>query len=229
MYSNRRWNGARGRSLLSKFVNWWKRRNVHFYTVHEGSDDGLALQQDDDIDLLRDDSDVEIDDSSFRIETTFVNVINEVINEVSDEDDEDSNQQRDLKPEVLATKVSSPQPASKRATRGLPTIAPSPKDYAPVNVLTTTSMTARIVSPPSNKFSRNRTLDSFAGSLESIDSLAESYWDPDDASQVTPIMTNLVRSSAFFSEHVHFLRDQTQPRKVEVVFSNPSNETKPVE
>ena len=72
-------------------------------------------------------------------------------------------------------------------------------------------------------FVRNRTKDSFQGSLESIDSLVESYWDPeDDASQLTPIVTNALQDDGFFSEHVDFLRVQTQPRKVEVVWTTPT-------
>jgi hypothetical protein len=64
-----------------------------------------------------------------------------------------------------------------------------------------------------------------SGSLESMDSLVESYWDPDDAddetsSQITPIATNgHLTAPDFFTEHVHFLRVQTRPRKVEVVWS----------
>jgi hypothetical protein len=76
--------------------------------------------------------------------------------------------------------------------------------------------------PPANKLVRNRTQESFQGSLESMDSLAESYWDPeDDASHMTPVATNLARSSDFFLEHVRFLKVQTQPRQVEVVWSTP--------
>lgn len=64
------------------------------------------------------------------------------------------------------------------------------------------------------------------GSLESIDSLAESYWDLDEtvevsSSQVTPVVTN-IRSKMhqeFFAEHVRFLRIQTKPRKVEIIWA----------
>jgi hypothetical protein len=67
---------------------------------------------------------------------------------------------------------------------------------------------------------RDRTKDSFQGSLESIDSLIESYWDPDDVeSTITPITGNVAHPVDFFTEHVHFLRIQTQPRQVEVVWT----------
>jgi hypothetical protein len=79
--------------------------------------------------------------------------------------------------------------------------------------------------PGPSPFTRNRTKDSFQGSLESIDSLAESHWDPeDDSSQVTPIANNVAQPIDFFSEHVDFLRVQTQPRKVEVVWTTPEKE-----
>jgi hypothetical protein len=71
--------------------------------------------------------------------------------------------------------------------------------------------------------SRRRTKDSFQGSLaslESIDSLVESYWDPEeDCSLATPIATNRLQSMDFLDEHVDFLRVQTQPRSVEVVWA----------
>ena len=74
-------------------------------------------------------------------------------------------------------------------------------------------------------FTRSRTKDLFQGSLESIDSLAESHWDPDDdSSQVTPKANNVAQPIDFFSEHVDFLRVQTQPRKVEVVWTTPEKE-----
>lgn len=62
---------------------------------------------------------------------------------------------------------------------------------------------------------------SLAGSLESMDSLVESHWDPDDdASNVTPLVTNIPQPAmdAFFVEHVRFLQVQTQPREVQEVY-----------
>jgi len=71
---------------------------------------------------------------------------------------------------------------------------------------------------------RSQTLESFQGSLESIDSLVESYWDPDDdSSHMEKIIPSLLgrQSSEFFNEHVNFLRGKTQPRNVEVVWTSP--------
>lgn len=65
--------------------------------------------------------------------------------------------------------------------------------------------------------------DSFQESLESMDSLAESYWDPEDdnSSNCTPLAKNSLRPSNFLAEHMRFLRVQTQPRQVETMWSTP--------
>jgi hypothetical protein len=74
---------------------------------------------------------------------------------------------------------------------------------------------------PPYPFVRNRTVDSFQGSLESIDSLAESYWDPeDDTSQATAVASNRISPMDFFVEHLGFLSLQTQPRQVEIVYNS---------
>lgn len=73
------------------------------------------------------------------------------------------------------------------------------------------------------------------GSLESIDSLVESYWDPTDdqddisTSRLTPVASNLERQrhhpgrhahdDKFFFCHVRFMRGQTTPNAVEVVWN----------
>lgn len=74
---------------------------------------------------------------------------------------------------------------------------------------------------PPYQFVRNRTVDSFQGSLESIDSLVESYWDPeDDTSQATAVASNTISPMDFFVEHLGFLSVQTQPRQVEIVYNS---------
>ena len=71
------------------------------------------------------------------------------------------------------------------------------------------------------RFVRNRTVDSFQGSLESIDSLVESYWDPEDeTSQATAVASNTIHPTDFFVEHLGFLSVQTQPRQVEIVYNS---------
>lgn len=70
---------------------------------------------------------------------------------------------------------------------------------------------------------RKGTIESISGSLESMDSIADSHWDPDDdSSNVTPLVRNILHpiSDAFFVEHVKFLQVQTQPRKVEQVYTD---------
>ena len=74
----------------------------------------------------------------------------------------------------------------------------------------------RFISPIHHprRFSRSRTTDSIQGSLESMDSLVESYWDPDDdMSQTTTVISNTISPLDFFSQHLTFLT-QTQPRQV---------------
>lgn len=244
------------------------------YTIHEGSEDGLKRNHNDITKLLEDDSDHEEDDGSFNIDMTVVDIGNELSSDYEDE-------QEDSFPEEPTMMMKLYPPVSTRTTRVVSSITPaiSPERYESIELSAATSTpfsgragvgasptAARGVSQigpsyASTRFVRNRTADSFQGSLESIgkreydvrrstqqrlgiqllthaltqlllhsppDSLAESYWDPeDDASQATPIMTNLFRSSAFFHEHVHFLRDQTQPRKVEVVWNGPAPKEEP--
>jgi hypothetical protein len=137
-------------------------------------------------------------------------------------------------PSPLPTSLSSPlynlkSPSAMRLTR---TRRQSPRQKKPDPVVSSavsspTSPNFSMVrvqkhSQPETKLPRSRTQESFQGSLESIDSLVESYWDPeDDASQMTPVPTNMSRSSEFFFEHVRFLKVQTQPRQVEIVWSTP--------
>ena len=65
---------------------------------------------------------------------------------------------------------------------------------------------------------KSQSTDSFQASIESMDSLVESYWDPgdDNASQVTAKVSN---KKDFLAEHLSFLSAQTQPRKVEEVYA----------
>lgn len=137
-------------------------------------------------------------------------------------------------PSPLPTNLSSPinslkSPSAMRLTR---TRRPSPRKQKQGPLVSSagsspTSPNFSMVrvqkqSQPEAKLPRSRTQESFQGSLESIDSLVESYWDPeDDASQMTPVPTNMSRSSEFFFEHVRFLKVQTQPRQVEIVWSTP--------
>ena len=97
-------------------------------------------------------------------------------------------------------------------------LPPLPQRRVPSTTIPTPFVRQPSLSVP-DPFLRRRTKDSFQGSLESIDSLIESYWDPeDDASLATPVATNTVQSVDFLEEHVDFLKVQTQPRSVEVVW-----------
>ena len=140
-------------------------------------------------------------------------------------------------PSPLPTSLSSPlynlkSPSAMRLTR---TRRPSPRqrrNHSPSVLSAGPSPTSPNFSmvgvqkhpQPETNLPRSRTQESFQGSLESLDSLVESYWDPeDDASQMTPVPTNISRSSEFFFEHVRFLKVQTQPRQVEIVWSTSPN------
>lgn len=66
---------------------------------------------------------------------------------------------------------------------------------------------------------RTLTIDSFQDSIESMDSLTGSYWDPaDETSQTTTPASNTGYQTDFLVEHLGFLSAQTQPREVEVVY-----------
>ena len=74
-------------------------------------------------------------------------------------------------------------------------------------------------SAPRSSHRRNKTRDSFQGSIESLDSLVESCWDPeDDSSQCTQVTSNPKNHVDFFVQHLGFLCIQTQPRQVQVVY-----------
>jgi hypothetical protein len=77
---------------------------------------------------------------------------------------------------------------------------------------------------PRYPLTRNTTIDSFQDSIESMDSLVESYWDPDDeTSQATAVASNTGQygqQADFLLEHLNFLSVQTQPREVEVVYDS---------
>jgi hypothetical protein len=68
-------------------------------------------------------------------------------------------------------------------------------------------------------FRRSKRRCSFQSSIESIDSLLESCWDPeDDSSQCTEVVSNSRVQPDFFIEHLDFLSIQTQPRQVQLVY-----------
>jgi hypothetical protein len=50
---------------------------------------------------------------------------------------------------------------------------------------------------------------SFQSSLESVDSLVESYWDPDDASEAA-LMPIAMEDFAVIDEHIQFLHRQAR-------------------
>ena len=117
---------------------------------------------------------------------------------------------------LQAVAVVSPTPLPPRAPvlEKLPPLVPKKIPFLPVPLTKQSSLSSM-----PDPFVRRRTKDSFQGSLESIDSLIDSYWDPDEnASLATPVAANIAQSLDFLEEHVDFLKVQTQPRSVEVVW-----------
>ena len=218
----RRWRSSSERSnqnrLWRRFQQWWTRRQ--FYTFHK---DEIITQKQvshpfTDPKSTEKDEEAEWNNESESEPTDGGEVLNETADDLSsfasDADLESDNV------EALATihehspLDSSPRLGSKPkidVSEQLPDPPPpSPSPSPP---------------PPSAlKLYRNGTvgaIDSLSGSLESLDSLVESLWDPeDDASNITPLVKNTHKpTDAFFAEHVQFLQIQTQPRKVEEVYN----------
>ena len=64
---------------------------------------------------------------------------------------------------------------------------------------------------------KSRTADSFQGSIESMDSVVDSHWDPDD---ISSLKTEKHKNDAFLMEHLSFLSVSTQPQEVELMYDN---------
>lgn len=95
------------------------------------------------------------------------------------------------------------------------------------NVQNVKAAAATAIDQNSNYFFKSQGADSFSCSLESIDSLDDSHWNLDED---TPIFSSSMEESIvrlavseFFQEHVSFLRMQTQPRQVELVWHDSSS------
>jgi hypothetical protein len=232
------------RGIWTGLLSWFRRR--HFHSVHDESDDDKqerysdedenVLEEEDEVedDDDDDDDDVARDDMSGYLDVTIEDLtkgrpkespLDPITEELSLAS---AGRQRSPITELKSpsamhfyrSRVTSPRTLNSAAAAIMPRSSPVSPNFSMVRVVKQQLQ--------DSKFVRTRTQDSFQGSLESIDSLVESYWDPeDDASHVTPVATNLARSSEFFYEHVRFLRVQTQPRQVEVVWSTPPHKEAP--
>ena len=68
---------------------------------------------------------------------------------------------------------------------------------------------------------RSLSIDSARESVESMDSVTASYWNPgDETSESTEPASNTGYHADFLVEHLGFLSSQTQPREVEIVYRN---------
>jgi hypothetical protein len=75
--------------------------------------------------------------------------------------------------------------------------------------------------PKFYSFERGTTIGSLQDSLESMDSVKDSQWDPEDEiSQATELATNVRRQDEFLYEHLNFLNVQTQPQEIVLVYNS---------
>jgi hypothetical protein len=219
--------------VVQGITNWWMKRQ-RFYVVQDNSieDDAPIV----DMTMDEDSFEVELQLSSGRPNPRSRSILD-------DDDDEDGDfstmvspysQTAPPPPPSVSSSIMSYQPPLPVTNSSVPSAVAPPGQLTPTRSFLTAASRlapgrqATVSAPALNqpaRFGRSRTKDSFQGSLESIDSLLESCWDPeDDASLATPIVTNVARPIDFY-EHVHFLRVQTQPRKVEVVWAKTATTT----
>lgn len=198
--------------MLRSLVGWWKKKRSYYVDIHQD------LQQD----------------------ATSV---------FPEEESLGTSQQQDYYDDIFDASsfhdTPSPPPISKQSSRSSP--EPVPSTPRSSNVPTTPMMrrstpnnrrssTPRLLHspppipeahdiPPESALQIPFVRTSFStGSLLSMDSLQDSYWDGDDdndeiLSHATPTASNGVTTD-FFTEHVSFLRIQTKPRRVEVVWAD---------
>jgi hypothetical protein len=195
-------------AIVSRISNWWKRKNS-FYLVQENSPDADETFEDEHSNKEEEDS---------REEGTIMSPDHRIIGDTT------TGQGGNAIEPALRMVTPEPSPQGGKNCRARAEVESPTNGAAPRNVPDTNQLL--LITPSSRSpypFVRSRTADSFQGSLESIDSLAESHWDPhDDESQTTPIATNIVESTDFFEEHIDFLRVKTKARKVKVMWTTPT-------
>lgn len=190
----------RRRRLWARLGAWWRRRRKSYHVVADAANDPAteAMRQ-----LMNPSSSTETPGG----QETIFEVVSQTIPEEAP--------RRDPPKRIQAVEGVPPDILLLRGTLASK-FPPLPPKKAPPTPLPT-SFARQSSVPFADPFFRRRTKDSFQGSLESIDSLIESYWDPgeEDGSLATPVAAN---TAHILEEHVDFLKVQTQPRSVEVVF-----------
>lgn len=75
--------------------------------------------------------------------------------------------------------------------------------------------------PKKYPFQRSSTLFSLQNSIESMDSVVDSHWDPDDTS-MSQAHTKSIKchGDSYLMEHLHFLSISTQPQEVDLMYDN---------
>lgn len=75
--------------------------------------------------------------------------------------------------------------------------------------------------PPGHResypFQRSKTSNSFQDSIESMDSVMDSHWDPDDEDTSQANEGHKSPGDAYLLEHLNFLSISTQPQEVELM------------
>ena len=186
--------------LFAKLGHWWKRglkRKGHYVEHQEDHIDSLFAKND-------------VGDT-FSVEEDLESCCQGLLGK-------DSPPTFDKSP-VLSTDGQSSS-SCQSSTTGL-----FPSEPGPRKVTTPSRSCSALSTPPikytdeDDNFVRKTTQDSKQASLESVDSLAWSYHE--EESFATPRVANTGEFPSVDStlgEHVHFLRMQTQPRKVELVW-----------
>jgi hypothetical protein len=203
---------SRGKNLFAKFTAWLNRRQ--FYTFQKGEEftsnkQFLCLSNPNNYeDEWNNESESDSDGEPYLVDH---NMIRDFVQtkEKKSCSATDRNETASLKDVPLACKLEQAQIGSK------PMACPSNSKLRTSPPLSPLKATSRQTD------GRDFAVGSPSGSLESMDSLVESQWGPDDdSSNVTPVVTNIPQPTldAFFVEHVRFLQIQTQPRKVAEIY-----------
>jgi hypothetical protein len=195
---------GKNQRLLAWIFNWWKRKRG-FYLVQNDSNEEAAAEK------------------------TFSSA-NE--DDERKEEEYESWDQFPVFPESAAPikMLAAPVPFTPTETLGPRTPDRNKNKTIRANVSSTDGSIDRGQLPGSPRrypCVRDRDADSYQGSLESMDSLTDSYWDPgDNESEATPVANNNTIQADFLDEHVDFLKGNTQPREVQVVWASPFSKNK---
>lgn len=202
---------------MRSFTSWWKKRRNYYVTMQPDDSSGEKAP-----DVTMEDVDSDREGTPIRGNKPHyggASVNSSPLFDVASMHSPSSLTTPETTPETIHFIHSSTPPSTDKNINEL--LSPSKMFRSATSHMAQTS-TSPLLTMPTPAVRRSFS----SGSLESMDSLVESYWDPgdveeDSSSQITPVATNgHLYAPDFFTEHVHFLRVQTRPRKVEVVWSD---------